>query len=103
MPRQVRQACAGVALALLHHGELSLLAEVFEPDGLWSEGANMSLKEVAMRTAAKTYFKELAVSRALGYSGIDAYCNAMRAQDAVYLAAFEPERPWVWPRGSEPR
>ena len=56
----------------------------------------MSLKQVAMRVAAKTYFAELAASRALGYDGVTSYENAFRAQDSVYASAFEIERPYVW-------
>lgn len=58
----------------------------------------MSLESVAQATAAKSYFKELATARALGYSHGDAYVSAFRCMDAVYLSAFKPERPAVWPR-----
>ena len=53
----------------------------------------MSLEDVAQRTAAKAFSKELATARALGYGGIDAYVRAFRVLDAVYHAAFEPDRP----------
>lgn len=63
----------------------------------------MSKETVAARVAAKMYFAELAAQRALGASGGDAYYFALKAMDAVYSAAFAPDRPAIWPRGSEPR
>lgn len=58
----------------------------------------MSLELIARRVAAKTYFDELATARALGHDGISAYVSAFRAMDAVYSAAFKPERPAVLTR-----
>ncbi len=53
----------------------------------------MTLEEFAQRVAAKTFFKELAAARSLGYSGVDAYVCAFRAMDETYLAAFKSDRP----------
>lgn len=58
----------------------------------------MSLESVAQATAAKSYFRELAAARSLGYPPIDAYTSAFRCMDAVYLSAFKPDQPAVWPR-----
>lgn len=58
----------------------------------------MSLESVAQATAAKSYFKELATARSLGYPPIDALTSAFRCMDSVYLSAFKPECPAVWPR-----
>lgn len=63
----------------------------------------MSMQELAARVAAKVYFQELAAQRALDAAGGDAYYFALKAMDAVYSAAFAPDRPAVWPKGSEPR
>lgn len=57
---------------------------------------NMSLENFAQKMAAKAYFSELAASRALGYTGVDAYTRAFRVMDETYARAYEIERPYVW-------
>lgn len=63
----------------------------------------MSAESVAQRVAGKCSLKELAAARALGYDGIDAYIRCWRVLDEVYALARAPDRPAIWPRGSEPR
>jgi len=58
----------------------------------------MSLELIAQRTAAKAFFKELHMARALGYLGVDAYVQAFRTMDAVYCAAFADDRPMTLTR-----
>lgn len=63
----------------------------------------MSMESVAQKIAGRCSLQELANARALGFDGVDAYVRSWRVLDEVYAAAFQPDRPAVWPRGSEPR
>lgn len=63
----------------------------------------MSAESIAQRIAGKASLKELTAARALGFDGVDAYIRAWRVLDEVYGLCRAPDRPAVWPRGSEPR
>lgn len=63
----------------------------------------MSVESTALRIADRAGFKEFADARALGYDTLHALVRSWRTYDEVYALAMAPDRPAVWPRGSEPR
>lgn len=63
----------------------------------------MSRSTVELAIADRVMADEKRNAAMLGHDGIDAPLMAFGAFCGVMLIAVEPERDWVWPRGSGPR
>ncbi len=59
---------------------------------------DLAFKKFAGMIAAKAFFAELHVSRALGRSRHESYANASRAQDEMYALVMAPDMPLVLTR-----
>lgn len=66
-------------------------------------GGGMSRSTVVNRIAEAVCKAERESSRALGCDVIDAMLSSWRAFDETFSRAYEPAKPAVWPKGSEPR
>jgi len=63
----------------------------------------MSVRTVADRIAWAVFADERDAAQALGYRDASDLVSALRAAAGVLEIAAAPDRPAVWPRGSEPR
>lgn len=58
---------------------------------------------VDIRIAAAVYLDEMRAARQLGASHFDSSVSGLEALDGVLSISAAPDKPAVWPRGSEPR